>query len=275
MRLTCPNCDAQYEVPDEVVPQAGRDVQCSNCGNTWYQYHPDNPPEEDRETDPTVPDADEEIAAPPAPPEPEPSAAVQPSRRELDPAVADILKQEAEAEEAARAAMRASEDMLESQPDLGLDSAEPSSDETRRAEEAATRMARIRGEDPIDHSSDVAAAALGSRKDLLPDIDEINSTLRSSGEASSASGEMEVEAPTHQRKKRGFRFGFTLMLLLFVVALLLYIFAPAIVNAVPALEETMASYVAAVDSFRAWIDGLVRGGLSWLDSTASNAPSDS
>ena len=25
MRLTCPNCDAQYEVPDEVVPATGRD----------------------------------------------------------------------------------------------------------------------------------------------------------------------------------------------------------------------------------------------------------
>ncbi|MDC0135779.1 zinc-ribbon domain-containing protein, partial [Sulfitobacter sp.] len=31
MRLICPNCDAQYEVPDDVMPVAGRDVQCSNC----------------------------------------------------------------------------------------------------------------------------------------------------------------------------------------------------------------------------------------------------
>jgi len=43
MRLTCPNCGAQYEVPDEVIPQEGRDVQCSNCGDTWYQAHPDHP----------------------------------------------------------------------------------------------------------------------------------------------------------------------------------------------------------------------------------------
>ncbi|WP_201723338.1 zinc-ribbon domain-containing protein, partial [Sulfitobacter sp. HI0076] len=47
MRLICPNCDAQYEVPDEVMPVAGRDVQCSNCGQTWFQHHPDNAPEED------------------------------------------------------------------------------------------------------------------------------------------------------------------------------------------------------------------------------------
>ena len=40
MRLTCPNCDAQYEIPDDVMPENGRDVQCSNCGTTWFQAHP-------------------------------------------------------------------------------------------------------------------------------------------------------------------------------------------------------------------------------------------
>lgn len=37
MRLTCPNCAAQYEVPEDVIPDEGRDVQCSNCGETWFQ----------------------------------------------------------------------------------------------------------------------------------------------------------------------------------------------------------------------------------------------
>ncbi|MGB5871974.1 MAG: zinc-ribbon domain-containing protein, partial [Albidovulum sp.] len=37
MRLICPNCDAQYEVEDAVIPDEGRDVQCSNCGTTWFQ----------------------------------------------------------------------------------------------------------------------------------------------------------------------------------------------------------------------------------------------
>jgi predicted Zn finger-like uncharacterized protein len=39
MRLICPNCGAQYEVPDDVIPQEGRDVQCSACSNTWFQAH--------------------------------------------------------------------------------------------------------------------------------------------------------------------------------------------------------------------------------------------
>jgi len=37
MRLVCPNCGAQYEVDDRVIPENGRDVQCSNCGHTWFQ----------------------------------------------------------------------------------------------------------------------------------------------------------------------------------------------------------------------------------------------
>ena len=90
MRLICPNCDAQYEVPDEVMPTDGRDVQCSNCGQTWFQHHPDNAPEEDqdRSVDVDAPAPDEEISPPP-PPMPRPA---EPQRKQLDPAVADILR---------------------------------------------------------------------------------------------------------------------------------------------------------------------------------------
>ncbi len=44
MRLICPNCGAQYAVDERVIPDAGRDVQCSNCGNTWFQVHPKDDP---------------------------------------------------------------------------------------------------------------------------------------------------------------------------------------------------------------------------------------
>ena len=37
MRLVCPNCDAEYEVDATVIPDTGRDVQCSNCGHAWFQ----------------------------------------------------------------------------------------------------------------------------------------------------------------------------------------------------------------------------------------------
>jgi predicted Zn finger-like uncharacterized protein len=37
MRLVCPNCEAKYEVPEDAIPDTGRDVQCANCGHAWFQ----------------------------------------------------------------------------------------------------------------------------------------------------------------------------------------------------------------------------------------------
>ncbi len=36
MRLTCPNCGAEYEVPDGLVPEGGRHVQCTDCDTRWF-----------------------------------------------------------------------------------------------------------------------------------------------------------------------------------------------------------------------------------------------
>ena len=36
MLIKCPSCEAQYEVPNDVIPEAGRDVQCSRCSKTWF-----------------------------------------------------------------------------------------------------------------------------------------------------------------------------------------------------------------------------------------------
>jgi predicted Zn finger-like uncharacterized protein len=37
MRLTCPNCGADYEVPEGMLPAGGRHVQCSICHTRWFQ----------------------------------------------------------------------------------------------------------------------------------------------------------------------------------------------------------------------------------------------
>ena len=36
MLIKCPNCNAQYEVPNDRIPAAGRDVQCSSCSKSWF-----------------------------------------------------------------------------------------------------------------------------------------------------------------------------------------------------------------------------------------------
>ena len=291
MRLTCPNCDAQYEVPDNVVPVEGRDVQCSNCGQTWFQHHADHQPE------PAVQDVEPPQPAPEPDPAPEPEPAPrqenkglddlddlegleealeapQPQRKELDPAVADILREEAEAEQAARA-NRAS-DPLESQPDLGLEGAEPDlgADDQNgedRTMQARRRMARLRGEPEPMSEADVNAAAVSSRRDLLPDIDEINSTLRTKNDRGAASDQPEIDAPTTKRRRRGFRTGFLLILILIAILVALYIYAPQIAQAVPQVDPYLSSYVAWVDQMRGWLDGQVQSLLRWLDTMAQSS----
>ena len=183
MRLTCPNCGAEYEVPDEVIPTSGRDVQCSNCGDTWFQYHPEHMPEVAAEPDVHA------APAPPPPPEPEPETedsgddafededdeddyyededAESPlertplRRRPLPSEVKTILREEAELEGRARTG-----DPLESQPDLGLEDPGPA----RREEMAEDRLSRLRRESadvtPPESAApaDPAASAEPSRK---------------------------------------------------------------------------------------------------------------
>lgn len=320
MKLTCPNCGAQYEVPDDVIPQAGRDVQCSNCGDTWFQAHPSQLI--DGEADDTPPPADweEETAAPEPPaPEgtetapdtadtsdipdtPEPDAAPPPDarestkteptpgRRQIDPAVASVLREEAERERRARAAAQG--DGLEMQTDLGLQDAQ---DDDKQRAEARARTARLRGEDsetpkapaPAPQKSDPRVSDKQqsdpqqsdpqgidpvSRRSLFPDIEEINSSLAPGdhSDPSEHDNDRYPEAPA--RNSGGFRRGFLLAILIAVAALLIYIFAPQLSDKLPALRDVLADYVVWVDGLRLWLDGQIAALMLWLDGMASTAP---
>lgn len=329
MRLICPNCGAQYEVPDDVIPTAGRDVQCSNCGHTWFEQpgaseaaeddgffadtpsaaepvaedaersefgapmsepqvtpeDPDKAPPEpqaaqDGNADPDAeqevgPDGEQEVgpevgpeedlieqavatairsetapgqpaagpAQPPSaqPPSAQPSSA--PRRRGIDPAVAEILRKEAEREGAAPRAA----DPLESQPDLGITDAASE----QRDEESRRRMARMRGE-----SAPTTAATMadpGNRRELLPDIEEINSSLRPKSDLNPEHGTGEGPAP-----RRGFRSGFFAVILLAAGLAAVYSYAPNIEAAVPQAKPYLDSYVAQVDDLRLWLDQQMR-----------------
>ncbi|MBB97865.1 MAG: thioredoxin [Rhodobacteraceae bacterium] len=295
MRITCPNCGAQYEVPEEVIPQDGRDVQCSNCGVTWFQAHPDHPQEEaadpDVETagglpattgerrpvtaeagddDPDeagddaeddsdaaddLPDAafddgsddgtddddgDRTVIAPPPPP--------REKSRELDPSVADILREEAQHE--ARLRSTGDADPLESQTELALD--EPHASTV--AAKARARAERLR-------QNAAGAEESQSRRDLLPDIEEINSTLRSDG-GKSVVRRPESDAEANARggsSGNTFSRGFATMIILAVLLVLLYANAPMLSQKVPALDAVINAFVGTVDKARLWLDAQVKG----------------
>lgn len=270
MRLTCPNCGAQYEVPDEVIPFDGRDVQCSNCGDTWFQDHPDNPQPSatapaDLEDDDAYDDAPVRKPEPDPEPEPEPEHEPEddddsddedddapehgPEPRGLDGSVADVLRQEAEREARLRAGNADAD--LESQPDLGLE--QPPNDASRRAAEARDRMSRMRGEDPAK-AVQAEATASESRRGLLPDIEEINSSLKSTDKAVARPGSAAAVAGDTGRKRGGFSRGFAIAVLLIVGLILIYANAPQIARAVPQIDPVLNSYVSLVDQARLWLD---------------------
>ncbi len=319
MRLTCPNCGAQYEVPNEVIPETGRDVQCSNCGDTWFQHHPDHippegrpssddtehadaPPEDDTAT--RDPDAGADYDAIPDeqgdhPPEidgtEQPSQDApdleedngetgdtddqiqdQPSesatRRALDPAIRDLLREEAEREQHARATDSGG---LETQTEMGLDDG----GEDQRTREARERMARLRGlnpeqtspqpSQPADTVPDVPDSLVDdngsdtdidpeSRRNLLPDIDDINSSLDSHPTPRPETAiARDAAQQTDPKKSGGFRRGVVLSVLLFAGLTLVYVFAPQIADLHPVLDGPMASYVTAVDTLRGLLNGVV------------------
>lgn len=322
MRLTCPNCGARYEVDDSMIPAEGRDVQCSNCTTTWFQPglrqqegatevevpHPEPPidaaappvEEEATESDTSpveeVHEAAMEQDAVPSADEGGYYADVDSStavddrvsedlpRREIDPEVRDVLREEAEREAELR---RSDAEGLQRQGEMALDQlpdepASPDLDVTisdlvaqsKRDSEAEDEPAEKADEESVAETSaaeqEIAAAAAAaataaasSRRDLLPDIEEINSTLRAN-EDRSAQEELtsDIETLTNRpNRRRGLRLGFAMILLIFTGLILLYSNASQVVERFPQTAGLMQGYVQQVDGLRMWIDGIAQGAL--------------
>lgn len=261
MRLTCPNCDAQYEVPADVIPTAGRDVQCSNCGKSWYQYHPDHLPEEDQ----TNGDAQVE-ETPPAP-----------KRRELDPEVASILREEAETEQAARNAVRRAttidnppEDTADQEVIIRTAPKEAPPPAPKRPEPPEPPAEPTGTDAAIAATVAAAGAAVSARQDKLPDAEDIGSSLRATDDSTPEVEDLSgIASAPRSNGRRGFRLGFWIIVLLFVIGLLVYMFAPQIAEQFPQFRAQLEQYVMTVDKGRIWFDGQIAALMQWLDSMTS------
>jgi hypothetical protein len=89
-----------------------------------------------------------------------------------------------------------------------------------------------------------------SRRKLLPDIEEINSTLLSNSNVNTTVNENTDKALSRSRFKRGFVYATITSL----TALAIYVFTPQISLAVPQIEPYLTSYVEWVDELRIWLD---------------------
>lgn len=257
MRLTCPNCRAQYEVADDAIPARGRDVQCSSCGHGWFQV-PDGAAARTG-SDRAAPPAPETTET--APDLPRVSARMAP-QRDLDPAIAEVLRAEAARE--ARQRRRETADLLESQQELALDDA-PSDD-------AATPGADLDAPAPPPARFAEAKRADVPRRDLLPDIEEINSSLRAKTltKAAAANRLTEAEFAAHKRNGRGFRLGFASVLLVALFAVLVYANAAAISARVPAAAPYLEIYVSQMNAGRLWLNGKLLAGSAALEEMIGN-----
>ena len=242
MRLVCPNCDAEYEVDVSAIPDGGRDVQCSNCGHAWFQLPPaveaELAAEEALFTAPPP-----EPAEPALPPVADPPAATGP--RNIDDSVLAVLREEAEREVAQRRAE--APQGIETQPDLGL--APPGAP---GGTATARRIARMKGIEPPPPPEPEKPVA---RRDLLPEIDEINSTLRATSEKRSGEAAAVAVGLPQPRRKTGFRNGFLLALIVAAIGLTAYAMAPRLSQQFPAAAPALSRYVATVDQARVWLDG--------------------
>lgn len=198
--------------------------------------NPTNAADDDDEEDDAA-EAPSHMAVPP------PATAEAAPRRRLDPEVSRVLREEAMREEA----LRSGGEGLETQTELGLET--PAEDETaRRTREAQDRVARMQGQP--SPPPDRPAPEVTSRRGLLPNIEEINTS--GPGEAKAAPPPVDAERPAP--RKSGFSRGFLLVILLMVAAILVYTNAPLIAERLPQADPYISGYVAWVDQWRLWLD---------------------
>lgn len=261
MRLICPNCGAQYDVADEAIPAGGRDVQCSSCQQTWYQT--DKPVVAGRDTSRglsrSLPkaetiksdagaDATQKVSAPSAAPQP---------RRPLDDAVANILREEASLGDAAPKPAPGSwpakpQTTQDTKPAQNVDA-----DVTRKR---IAQMTEAEGGTLAAKANAAAASASGANAGArsIPDITEINAVLRARAQAQDTSGLTEAEK-SEAVQRSGFRRGFFLVIILFVILLAPYVFVDLITENLPQTRGVMADYVNTIDQIRLSLNAMVGG----------------
>jgi hypothetical protein len=194
-----------------------------------------------------------------------------PPRRPLDENVMAVLREEALREAAARRAESAR--AFEPRPDPALAATAttgrmPSPSDPPAPPAAPPAVAEAAAPAPAAGGEDAMAGgrAAGPRRELLPDIEEINSTLSgASGRRVAGRGGARASAG---RGGGGFRTGFLAMLIACALLALAYGLAPRLAEQMPGLAPTLDSYVAAVDGLRLAVSGLVRRVGSMLDGSS-------
>jgi hypothetical protein len=241
------------------------------------------PPEPEHVPEPEIPAAEvasdpapepvaETPAAEPEPPEaPAPMAAATPTQRNsLDDNLLAVLREEAEREVAQRKA-EASRG-LETQTAPGIEAAVAAAPPPVAVPKSAGKAqdfsylssdADLDGGE-LDTIVPEASVRPAARRDLLPDVEVISSTLRSNSAAADDDNPM-PDLPAIRRSS-GFRSGFLLSVLLAVIVVVAYVLAPRLAEQFPAAKGALDAFVAAIDALRLWVGTIVANLTGMLES---------
>jgi predicted Zn finger-like uncharacterized protein len=241
-----PEYGAPDAVPDEtatrvVTPNDAEEEEVA-AGPAPEDTGPEDTGNEDTGPEPVAPeDTTAEYAAPD-----------ETGRRQIDPAIRDILREEAEREKRLREAEAVP---VETQSEMPLE------EEPQDARRARRRAELEEADDAFTVGAASAAQAAGPRRDLLPDIEEINSTLRASEDRDISTDEQaEAEAALPAgRRRRGVRVGFLLTLAVAAALFWAYVNVGLISERAPQIAPTVQAFAAQVDAARFWLDDLARG----------------
>lgn len=174
-----------------------------------------------------------------------------------------ILREEAEHEAEVRRRAAAG---LETQGDLGLDGRDPRQPlpRTRRALAPETETWAGTAAEPVrprvyrHRHADDADPRHGS--ELLPDIEEINSSLGATEGQLPTAATAHAPGPDLARRRKGFRVGFFPVLGIVVALIVAYAYAPQIVDRFPVARPYVADFVDWANAARDQMD-LVMGRL--------------
>ncbi len=229
------------EQPTERLPEPSEATDTA-----WSGFHTASKYDADQGFDDANDEFDEDYEETPPP-------TAMPARRAMDDDLLAVLREEAAREVQAR---KAEGSALETQTELGLAALSPAVHSKGRTADRAPaeptpqveREARLSG---LEEMPDANAPRV-TRRDLLPDIEEINSTLR----ATSDRGQRrDANDPALERPRRSsFRSGFFGVITIALIGLALYLGAPKLAQTIPATAPYMARYTETVDSGRLWLD---------------------
>ena len=284
MLLVCPNCGARYEVPEQNIPDCGRDVQCSACSMTWFQTSPNlqKPPtqevkkvlEDDQSSsfpstdytplvDNALNDAHDEEKLPQ-------EEGTRRLKNRLPPTVAEVLKEEAQREVAARAT-----EILQTRINPRV--------EQKIASDSSIKDDEYEGQAASSGDGIVAEKLYGFEEMQAKAEQKIKESKNAITSNNEATYPTVLFGENHQVKKstdetmlqirirgRARTIGFLAGLFFVAVCFLVYQQAFALTNLFHPLKPLLERYVTSVDLMRAYSDQWFANGIYWLEFQIGN-----